>query len=239
MIRCKKCGYSNKDFAERCVKCRTILSEEENPGQADSGFNRRTIQVSGEEQEPWDQPVLPSASKSFLESKHQEPVRPEYRPSEPEEREARPEQYGLPPEEDIPLVAEILKKENTSGQAQPNGQVGSGSPTVRRFVPQRLNGHYLVALSPDEEKELRKIELAEQEVILDRAILDPSNSSISRNGHAQLYMKNGDWYLENKSAFQTTFVRVNQPVKLSDGDVILIGDSLFKFKKSGTGNIEN
>lgn len=110
-------------------------------------------------------------------------------------------------------------------RSRPNG----GVHTVRRIVPDHRSC-YLVALSADEEKELRKIDLQGDTISLDRAALDPGNTSISRNGHASIYQKDGSWYLENMTALKTTFIQVNQPIKLADGDVVLLGDSLFKFK---------
>ncbi len=102
--------------------------------------------------------------------------------------------------------------------------------TVRRVVPDP-GVCSLVAISADNEKELRTIDLKADMISLNRALLDPANNSISRAGHANIYQKDGNWYLENTSAVKTTFIQVNQPVKLSDGDVILMGDSLFKFRK--------
>ncbi|EMR01976.1 FHA domain-containing protein [Cesiribacter andamanensis] len=100
---------------------------------------------------------------------------------------------------------------------------------MRRIVPDP-NTSCLVAISLDEEKDLKKIDLRTEKVILDRNLLDPANNSISRSGHASLYQKDGSWYLENRSALKTTFIRVNKPVKLADGDVILMGDSLYQFR---------
>lgn len=108
-----------------------------------------------------------------------------------------------------------------------------GVQTVRRIIPDP-NSCCLVAISLDEEKELRKIDLQDETVILDRALLDPGNSSLSRSGHASIYQKNGKWYVENKTSLKTTFVQVNRPTQLSDGDIILLGDSLYKFKVGKT-----
>lgn len=108
-------------------------------------------------------------------------------------------------------------------------RIAGGVQTVRRVIPDHRSC-YLVALSADEEKELRKIDLQGESISLDRAVLDPGNTSISRNGHASIYQKDGSWYLENMTALKTTFIQVNQPLKLTDGDVVLLGDSLFKFK---------
>ena len=111
---------------------------------------------------------------------------------------------------------------------RPNRPLRS-SQTVRRVVPDPTSCH-LIAISMDDEKELRKIDVKGDSISLNRSILDPANNSISRNGHANIYQKDGKWYLENTTAMRTTFIRVDQPIQLAEGDVLLLGDSLFKFK---------
>lgn len=105
----------------------------------------------------------------------------------------------------------------------------SSSQTVRRVVPD-AKSCYLVAVSPDDDKELRTIDVKGDNILLDRSILDPANNSISRSGHASIYQKSGKWFLDNRTAMKTTFIRVDQPIELSEGDMLLMGDSLFKFK---------
>lgn len=150
------------------------------------------------------------------------------------------ESYGLPNKKTIAIMDQDAKPWDQPKPVQVHGGFREiskpvqdsrpGVQTVRRVVPDHRSC-YLVALSIDEEKELRKIDLQGESIILDRAKLDPANSSISRSGHASLYQKDGQWYLENTTALKTTFIQVNQPVKLSDGDVVLLGDSLFRFKQ--------
>jgi hypothetical protein len=120
----------------------------------------------------------------------------------------------------------------------PNTQRPANAQTVRRVVPDP-NFCSLLAMSLDGQQELRKIDLRSNAVSLNRALLDPANNSISRNGHATIYQKDGNWYLENNTAMQTTFIQVKQPVKLTDGDVMLLGDSLFKFVAGRAERIED
>lgn len=125
------------------------------------------------------------------------------------------------------------EQEKPAPVIRPNNRPVGGFQTVRRVVPDP-DSCYLAAISLDEEKELRKIDISGKAVSLTRAVLDPGNNSISRNGHANIYQKDGQWYVENVTDLKTTFVQVKQPVKLSDGDVILMGDSLFKFRMGKT-----
>lgn len=102
--------------------------------------------------------------------------------------------------------------------------------TIHRIVPSSKPCQ-LIALSEDE-KEGRAIPIKGETVMLNRELLDSENTSISRKGHASLIFKDGAWYVDNVTELKTTFIQVNRPYKLADGDVILLGDSLFKFKEN-------
>lgn len=237
MIRCNKCGFSNSDSVDNCIKCRSVLVKEGFTAQrVATSINKKTIQVMNDDQEPWDQPSIIQPKRSFINT-----AIPADRPALKAEKGSffgNPENDMNSPEEKVDIsedtfiLSEIEKQEDNEFPESENIPFKTGAPTVRRVVPDRPESSYLVAISLDEEKELRKIKLQGKEVLLDRAMLDPANTSISRNGHANIYLQDGSWYIENKTTLKTTFVQVSKPVKLKDGDVILMGDSLFKFKQA-------
>lgn len=70
-----------------------------------------------------------------------------------------------------------------------------------------------------------------QMVALNRANTDANNNSITSKVQAVLTHENGEWFIENQSELQTTLIRVNRKVKLEDGDVIVLGNRMFEFKK--------
>ena len=39
-----------------------------------------------------------------------------------------------------------------------------------------------------------------------------------------------DWYIENKSDQETTFIKVSRKTKLEPGDIIVLGNRLFEFQ---------
>ncbi|MBP5663724.1 MAG: FHA domain-containing protein [Bacteroidales bacterium] len=84
--------------------------------------------------------------------------------------------------------------------------------------------------SPAEAGRLKKFEFDKQQVVLRRENTEPGNSSITSKEQAVLTFENGAWYVEDKSAFQTTFVRAGRKLQLQDGDMILLGDRKFVFK---------
>jgi len=81
------------------------------------------------------------------------------------------------------------------------------------------------------EGEQLKVELPFEgdSVELNRANLEPSNTSITSKLQALIEYREGVWYLMNSSAQQTTFIRVEGAVQIKKGDVILLGDRLFEF----------
>lgn len=65
---------------------------------------------------------------------------------------------------------------------------------------------------------------------LNRDNTDPNNTSITSKLQAVITNVNGQWYIEDKSAFQSTLIHVRGKVKLQDGDIIILGNRKFEFK---------
>lgn len=70
------------------------------------------------------------------------------------------------------------------------------------------------------------------EIVLNRANTDANNNSITSREQAALLHENGEWFIENRSDLQTTLLRVDRRIKLEDGDVIMLGNRMFEFRKS-------
>lgn len=67
-------------------------------------------------------------------------------------------------------------------------------------------------------------------VSLNRANTDSNNSSITSKVQAIISNVNGEWFIEDKSAYQSTLIHVRGKVKLQDGDIIVMGNRKFEFK---------
>ena len=67
-------------------------------------------------------------------------------------------------------------------------------------------------------------------IVLKRANTDANNNSISSKAQAQLTNDGKDWYIENKSEQETTFIKVSRKTKLQRGDIIVLGNRLFEFQ---------
>jgi len=68
-----------------------------------------------------------------------------------------------------------------------------------------------------------------EEVILNRQNTDPENSTITSRQQALLSFDNGKWYIEDKSAYKTTYIRVTKKTEIKEGDIIGLGDREFEF----------
>lgn len=67
--------------------------------------------------------------------------------------------------------------------------------------------------------------------MLNRSNTDSNNNSITSREQAVMTHENGEWFIENRSDLQTTLIRVDRRLKLEDGDVIVLGNRMFEFKK--------
>lgn len=68
-------------------------------------------------------------------------------------------------------------------------------------------------------------------VVLNRQNTEPGNNSITSQQQAIMTFENGKWYIEDKSFFKTTFIRVTKKTELQEGDIIVLGNREFKFSK--------
>ncbi len=81
-----------------------------------------------------------------------------------------------------------------------------------------------------EEVNYNPITYSGETIVLNRTNTDANNNSITSRVQAILTYENGEWYIENKSEFRTTYIRVNGRVKLNNGDIIVLGNREFEFK---------
>lgn len=80
-----------------------------------------------------------------------------------------------------------------------------------------------------QEQPAPEMEFSGEETVLSRDNTDPGNNSITSQGQARIFRKNGQWMIENLSRQNTTLVRVDRETPLQDGDVIVLGNRMFVF----------
>lgn len=206
-MRCKNCGWPNEPGIARCTKCNTPLGQED--AYEVAGYN-------GPDPETNLQSTLRDVSSN---------------------------------EVDNPPVHGASTTCKACGYPLPEGAVvcpmcGTAVGSQRRVTPQ-FSGTINPWANPHDDGffTLRRVkwqnEKAEyephtfsgDEIILNRSNTDPDNTTITSRQQARITKKADGWYIENLSAQQTTLVRVERPTLLCDGDIIVLGNRMFEFKK--------
>ncbi len=83
----------------------------------------------------------------------------------------------------------------------------------------------------DEDMVPQTVKHSGDSIILNRDNTEPGNNSITSKEQALLTYEKGDWYIEDKSQMQTTYLHISKKTKLEDGDVIIMGNRKFIFNK--------
>lgn len=68
------------------------------------------------------------------------------------------------------------------------------------------------------------------EVALCRDNTDPKNPTITSSEQACITFENGVWGIVDRSEYKTTFVQAARKVELRSGDLILLGNQLYRFE---------
>lgn len=121
-----------------------------------------------------------------------------------------------------------LEIEKTASNKSPKASTMTINPWIEK--PKKQAQFVLVSLESDGKTEKNKRSFGGEKVDLNRANLDKENITITSDVQASIVYSENGWSIENKSAMGTTFIKVNGQVGLQDGDIILMGNRLFKFK---------
>lgn len=93
--------------------------------------------------------------------------------------------------------------------------------------------HCSLTIIPEENESISylKKEYEGTSIVLNRFNTEETNRTITSQEQAVLSNEDGEWFLENRSMYQTTYLALNRKVKLEEGDIIVLGDRKFKFEK--------
>lgn len=242
-MRCKKCGWPNKPNETSCVKCGTPLTSEDDSemsfdgasnGGAGGGLNEtiREDDVFGpvvQNQESNKKNIVETEEKNKPCPKCGYPLRPG--------TEKCPNckfQVSGSSQSSYSSDAEP-KKKNNAARRPTRIELGSGdlrSGTVNPYM-MNLDLEPSFILKPikkaNERRELEELEFEGKSVLLNRDNTESGNQSITSREQAIITNADGHWYIEDKSEQKTTFVQAANRIRLSDGDLILLGNRLFEF----------
>lgn len=119
---------------------------------------------------------------------------------------------------------------------QSNKMQGNEQKTVRpnlrhKHAKKTEQQGFTLKLIPDIDEDIlsQTIKYEGETTILNRNNTEKNNNTITLKEQAVVKWEDGKWTIEDKSNMKTTFVQAARPVELKPGDIVLLGDRLFKF----------
>lgn len=215
-MRCQFCGWENPENRSACEKCNQPLQQVAPIGKStvrenmdSSAADRKTMTRSNDGFNP----------KATV----RENVQKQERVSECPKCG-----YNVENEDVCPCCGEVLTVSADKVNAS------EFKKTVRpeyasRFKHDALKGFRLVKLS-NSGQVLDTIQYDDDEVSLNRDNLDAGNQTITSHVQA-IIKKDGDkWQITDQSELLSTFVQASRPIEVQNGDLLLIGNQVFRFE---------
>ena len=214
-MRCRNCGWSNPDGASLCEKCKQPLDG-----------NQNVIATANECERI--QPVQENLRKTIRESGPY--VANNYEDQSSKKQEVCCPKCGypvIPGSEYCPSCgSELSSPSNIVPPKRPIARNATINPWARRdnfcsLSPIDWNGQIVANAGNKEE--------FQDQALLTRENTMPDNKTITSKEQAELLFKDGRWTIVDKSEQHTTFVLASREIELQNGDVVMLGNQLFRF----------
>jgi hypothetical protein len=111
-----------------------------------------------------------------------------------------------------------------------NDNNSSDSGKRKTILPPNINSRTSFRLIQIPQERMRFDSGDEASVTLNRDNLDKNNLTITSQAQASVYYDRGAWFIQDKSDQKTTFKQIADPTEIKDGDIILMGDMMFRFE---------
>lgn len=213
-MRCQFCGWENPETKSTCEKCNQPLQQA-------SSLGKSTVRETRVSCEGTERPT--QLKESF------DPRATIREKSDNKESCVCPIcGYSLEGEVICPSCG---AKMETAEEPVP---VGDFKKTVRpnhnnRFNQEEFNGFRLVKLS-ESGQPLGSVQFDKPETALNRENTDSLNQTITSHIQAIVKKEGDKWMITDHSVLHTTFVQASRPIELKNGDLILLGDQIFRFE---------
>lgn len=240
-MRCKNCGWENPEGLDKCEKCHNTLNDCSHDHQSTTPSSDRMKSTVAENV------VFPNAGAAFVPATCPKCGYPVSNGSS-----SCPNcNYELKP---APTTQQVQTCKNCGSDIPSNAKFcpTCGNPTITD-VPQSQHfkqspmGTVMGGPSggpgfstrfctlrpvswPGEDVRHNPITYSGDLIILNRSNTDANNNSITSREQAVLTFEDGVWYIENRSDLRSTYLRVDGKVKLTNGDIIVLGNREFEFK---------
>lgn len=253
-MRCKNCGWPNKPSEPRCTKCGSPLSSNDDDFDIVEGgpvnepigpLNKTVLEEdifrqntkSNSVPNPFGQTRVENAESMTQCPKCGYPLRPgvdkcpnckfqisssgRYDQPVPDRRENPYDVQHEPARRATRMASDSTQKPNFRGTINPYMMNLEIEPSFILKPLKRM----------EERHDFGEQEYEGKEVVLNRDNTEPNNPSITSRQQAVITNQDGRWYIEDKSDQKTTFVQAAKKIELHNGDIILLGNRLFEFRK--------
>lgn len=236
-MRCRNCGWENPDGQINCEKCHGLLedaSPAHKPTTPVSDRMRSTVVEGVIFSEPSSTPkTCPKCGYPVSENSLSCPNCDfELQQAQTAKQTVKCKSCGAEVAPDAKFCSSCGA---SMSEAQPHKiQRNSMGTVLGGPVAGSMSANKFCTLKPiawdGEDVNYNPITYSGDTIILNRANTDANNNSITSREQAILTCEDGEWYIENKSELRTTFIRVNGRIKLTNGDIIVLGNREFEFK---------
>jgi len=239
-MNCNNCGFKNPAASTRCEKCNSELQsvgkqdratesskDQNNLNTTICGQTPPSSQINNDKKEF----IKDSISSTIRGVQAQDPFidRPAFSPQQNLEMKANCSNCGYEVatgSKYCPNCNHQLGSLKSSDEKRVVKSQNKYAGTIDPYSKKRFTLKQIINGSPS------SVSLEYQgDTLLNRTNTIEDNQTITSKTQAEIRLENGEWYLVDKSEQQTTFVQARQPIKLTKGDIILLGDTKFIFDK--------
>ena len=215
-MRCKNCGWENEPNVYRCIKCNAPLQG----SMVDNGQPKNSFA----EEKPLRETLRESSVNNMGYSECN--------------KECVCERCGYPIAANMnerPMCHTPINRNayKYRGNGNEHGNRSHVRGTENPWANPSQDSFCTLKRLPWQSEQIRyePVSYSGQTIILNRNNTDANNNSITSKEQAVLTNENGQWFIENLSEQKTTLIRVDRKTKLNDGDIIVLGNRMFEFKK--------
>jgi hypothetical protein len=222
-MKCHFCNWDNPEGRTKCEKCDHDLQ----PDMAESS--------SYEHDRPTTRKPAKSVSndlKKTINENEFKRMRENLNETVPEERNMCPECHHELEDGECPSCG-YKKSDKANEQKQGNNMKVNKNKETQRWDPKAEVAKGRFVLTPLSGKtrmpENDPISYAGNEIELNRENTDPANSTITSKTQAIVTYDDGKWSISDESELRSTFVQAARKIELQNGDLILLGNQLYRF----------
>lgn len=218
-MRCQFCGWDNPQGKETCEKCNKPLS---------SSVSEEVMSVAAVSHDNSNRPTDRQPAGTFNPKATVREVQ--------DDAKVKPQEPGKCPNDGYPLESGEcpycgynVHNAGTTSRAKAANEL---KKTLRPKRKGEKDGEFkLVPISEDTGmQEGCELSYEGNEVVLNRENTDPKNTTITSQKQACVTFENGKWCIEDQSEYKTTFVQAVRKTELHQGDLILLGNQLYRFE---------